>query len=659
MGIYVHVPNLAGLEILEPALADPFDTPVRPINDILRFNPKSTLEQRVQVRGIVAMFRPGSAIFIQDQATSLYVSTAQTVPWLEPGDQVDIVGFPVVGPYTPELHDAIYRRTGKASVPVPIPLTPINALKGEVQNFHFRNHNAELIRVRGRLMGSATNEGDRALLLQNGNVVFEARFPENGRADTFATLMEGSQLEVTGVATIELDENGVPNTFRLLLRSPADVVVLQLPPWWNLQRTAALVAVLLLAIFGALAWAALLRRRVRSATEVIRATLESTADGILVTDRQGKIVTLNRKFAEMWNAPDAPVSWKNGSQFLKVALGQLQDPRQFMREVLKEFASNANVSQDVIELHDGRVFERHSEPQILEGKNIGRVWSFRNITDLRRSERELRKSEAALRAAKEAAESANSAKSAFLATMSHEIRTPMNGILGMTELVLDTELTPDQRESLTLVRLSAEALLSIINDILDFSKIEANKLEMEAIPFDLRQTLGDALNTLRLRAEQKNVRLTYHVQPDVPETVVGDPGRVRQVALNLIGNAIKFTEHGAAIRAGDESHLHLSVKGTGIGIANDKQKVIFRVLFPGRQFHGPPLWRNGLGTCHLFTIGGKNERAHLGGKCVERWQHIPFHLQTQGFAAGPVGKQRSDAKPADAGSRSASSGKPP
>jgi signal transduction histidine kinase/DNA-binding response OmpR family regulator len=203
-------------------------------------------------------------------------------------------------------------------------------------------------------------------------------------------------------------------------------------------------------------------------------------------------------------------------------------------------------------------------------------------SELERIAAELRLTEEELRAAKEIAENASRAKTQFLATMSHEIRTPMNGIIGMTNLALMTRVTSQQKSYLTVARQSADSLLRLLNDILDLSKVEAGKMELEEVPFDLHETVADAVRILSVRSSQCGLELNYLIDRDVPARVCGDAGRLRQVIVNLVGNAIKFTSEGeveigvrvAALGEG-EVRLHFAIRDTGIGISPEQQQRIF------------------------------------------------------------------------------------
>ncbi len=757
LAVEVLVPSLADISVVEPAPQSSFTLPVSSTRSIMRTAPDRSFLHRVRVQGVVTLQRLGRSLFIRDADACLLVKTRQTTT-LKIGDRVDVVGFPALDVYAPVLEDAVFQRIGADSAPRAIPVTAEQVMDG--------SHDADLIQIRARVVDVSLGAGQQSLVLQAGKVNFGA---EIETADLHSALAErGTLVQLTGICSVQVDENRLPNGFLLLLRSPRDVVVLERPSWWTAKHAAPVLECTGAVILLVLGWVVALRRRVRRQTEIIRRRLESethlqqrfeyvvraTNDAVwdvdLTTnaewrgerfytgfgyapgqvghtrawwlehvhsgDQDRVIQVLNTAMEEgdeHWSCEyrfrrsdgsyafvyDRAYILRDGTGSPLRMIGAMMDisalkrTEEALREAQERFTAFMDHSPTFAFLKDAsgcyvyanRPFEallkvaiegktafdwmsvdaateyREHDLAVLEtGKPAEFIETMPALDGTRRDllifkfpvetagQRllgavavditERKRAEAELHKAKELAETANRTKSEFLANMSHEIRTPMNGILGMTELVLGTELTPDQREYVDAVRFSAEALLTLINDILDFSKIEAGKLDLESIAFPLQDSLAPTLRALALRAHEKDLELNCQIRPDVPEILLGDSGRLRQIVINLVGNAIKFTERGeVTLRVeqesmeGDTVSLHFSVSDTGIGVSTDKQASIFEAF---TQADGSTARRYG-GTGLGLTISRRLVEL-MGGRIwmeSEPGQGSTFHFSAR-FGVG-------------------------
>ncbi len=337
-------------------------------------------------------------------------------------------------------------------------------------------------------------------------------------------------------------------------------------------------------------------------------TLASIGDAVITTDTDGVITFMNMQAERLLGVPGDEAVDRPIDKILRLIDERLQEPI-----LLGGAGQETRGNQEALLLHSGDrwTFVEENASQIRTGEDqvLGWVVVVRDITERRLHAKELE-------AEKEKALAAATAKSQFLANMSHEIRTPMNGIIGMSGLLLDTELTREQRESARIVRRSAEALLTLINDLLDFSKIESGKLELEIIEFDVRSCVEEIGDLLGRNAQEKGLEMVMMVSHNVPQRVMGDPGRLRQILLNLVNNAIKFTHQGEVFvkvylrhEKGGHYTLQFDVTDTGIGIPKDRTNRLFRPFSQvdastTRKYGGTGL---GLAICKQLTeaMGGQ------------------------------------------------------
>ncbi len=339
---------------------------------------------------------------------------------------------------------------------------------------------------------------------------------------------------------------------------------------------------------------------------LIKATLESTADGILVVSNDGRIVQYNHKFLEMWRIPSGVMESGDDEKVIGFVMDQLVAPEEFVSLVRQHYSNHEEAASELLLFKDGRVFERYSQPQKIAGKSVGRVWSFRDIT-------EMKKAEADIIAAKEKAEESDRLKTAFLHNVSHEIRTPMNAIIGFSALLNEPDITDDERRQfIDIIFNSGSQLLSIINDIVDIANIESGQVKFNMREMNLNVTLRNLGEQFSYKEQDEglSIKLTTGLS-DEESVIVTDSTKLIQVLSNLISNAIKFTKEGH-IDFGYQlknGSLEFFVRDTGIGIPQEHHDRIFERFFQvdnvvSRKFGGTGL---GLSICKAYVeiLGGK------------------------------------------------------
>ena len=380
VGISILVANRDEITILDVAHENVSALPPVPIGDLQRYGAVNSLQTRIKVSGVVTAVLPRRGVYIRDRSGAVYLETHQD-DVLSPGDLVEVSGFSDISQGQIKIEDAAWRRLGSTPPPLPLPAHIDLAMQGRYES--------ELIELEGKVVEHSLFRRTQAFMVQQKGTIFSV---SSTSANGLGTLPgQGSIVRITGISVTEQDiTTGRITGLRLIARSPSDIVVLSSGPWWTAPRVLLLVAILASGAVVALLWVVILQRRVASQTELIRATVESTADGILVVDHNKKAVLWNNKFKELWRLPEEILRTRVDRDFLHYALPQLVNPQEFLERVEYLYSAMNLKSDDRIELKDGRVFERHAEPQVVAGRNVGLVWGFRDVTDRAHAEAAIR-----------------------------------------------------------------------------------------------------------------------------------------------------------------------------------------------------------------------------------------------------------------------------
>ncbi len=395
IGVILDAPNQDYVLVAEPAPPDPYALPVRPINSLVRFTPTGASGHRARVQGVVTL-QQGGSLFIKDQTESLHIETKQLTP-VQPGDRLDVLGFPALTQYAPVLEDAIFRRSGSGPALHPLRITAQQALEG--------THDAELVQIEARLLDRMARFGEQGLFLQAGQHIFTAHLEEAKAGSRLDSLLNGSLLRLSGICSVQVDENRVPRSFRILLRAPADIVVLDRPSWWTLEHMLWAVGAMAGLILAAMAWVVVLRSRVDEHTAVLRESLQREAglkeryrelfenanDIIFTHDLTGKFTSLNKAGERIAGYRRAEVLNMNLTQIAAPEYAELA--RRMIERTLAGEGPPA-YELEIMSKDRRRVALEVSSRLIYEGGNPAGVQGIaRDITERKRAEEAVRLSE--------------------------------------------------------------------------------------------------------------------------------------------------------------------------------------------------------------------------------------------------------------------------
>ncbi|MBC2607351.1 PAS domain-containing hybrid sensor histidine kinase/response regulator [Pelagicoccus albus] len=596
--IHLYIPEQRFVRVAIPSLKNPFDLPLTDITSLRAYQAIGQANQYRHIQATVAHHDLGQTIYLNDGRDSLRVLSHTNQEFL-PGDKVQVVGIPQRSSTGLYFRNAKIQKIGDSEALAPLYL-------GKKLPYLNLALDGQLISVEAKLVDTAVSNNQIRLFLQSGDSVIEA----SGKSSNFEAVMHrlipGAKLGITGIYYIVFDEHSLPAESSILLRGENDVDILKYAPWWTPGRIGAALFICFAAVVAGGLWSLSLRRVIRTQTETIRQKAESerllesqhqelirnVSDFIYTLDFEGNFLSFNEAGEELTGYTQAESKSINIFALLGTRHALL------VRNILRKGRYAPTMSLEL------QIHRKDGSPLWVEvncgfvRKNKEAVYAFGIMRDI-----DARKQvEAELTRAKEKAEENTRAKSAFLATMSHELRTPMNGIIGMTDLLLGLELNKEAKEYSETIRDSANSLLVLLNDILDLSKAEAGKLTLDPHPFNLAEAIHQTTTLLGTTAKTKGIDLRSKVTESIPLELMGDAGKLRQVLLNLLGNAIKFTEQGfVSLKveleddAEDKLTYRFNITDTGIGIPPAAQTKLFNSFVQADNSHARRFGGTGLG----------------------------------------------------------------